>query len=554
MTFLWRNTYAMVVASVIVARALGYSTDPFHQTTPSSTQHLVRRLITPASSSQSSTGLAPNGAVQPDPCAPMQLTAQTWVDLGIDDYIQNYPNADKLTIQQFAAELNVPNFFCGIGMPCSAGQLCHPAAGVNWLILYAIQEWNAYMNSYYSAIEDAINLMRDASADIVSDFIPRSQPQSGLYGWSVATVVVGILATFTGVLVPAMLPADAMQMVVDASKIGAGAGLIGGLTVPQIGRETENEKFLAQLEAMHAQANGEQPADIWSSHDAAAVGQLLNGRNRDVGQPGHPSPPPPNPQSSPAPPPAANGPAPSAPDVTPAPHLQKRALTPDELPKKRHPAPYAFTRWSRMASHLTVLQNDLQGMVSATAQIATLQPLTARGGIAEILSQGTFLYSNPAQTFMASHVKSLAQITALSEFFKSVKMFVTIGSDDCKYKGPNGAKNHPEDLSSCTKDGLMMNIVRAEGNKVVNKTPNARLLQSKYGYSVEYLANLAWDCQKKYGVQKPGETTYPPPSSIHSDCVFAIPVCDCTLPAVKHLRKKKKGTVKACRNGAGLPI
>ncbi|PLW17345.1 hypothetical protein PCASD_18495 [Puccinia coronata f. sp. avenae] len=291
MTFLWRNTYAMVVASVIVARALGYSTDPFHQTTPSSTQHLVRRLITPASSSQSSTGLAPNGAVQPDPCAPMQLTAQTWVDLGIDDYIQNYPNADKLTIQQFAAELNVPNFFCGIGMPCSAGQLCHPAAGVNWLILYAIQEWNAYMNSYYSAIEDAINLMRDASADIVSDFIPRSQPQSGLYGWSVATVVVGILATFTGVLVPAMLPADAMQMVVDASKIGAGAGLIGGLTVPQIGRETENEKFLAQLEAMHAQANGEQPADIWSSHDAAAVGQLLNGRNRDVGQPGHPSPP-----------------------------------------------------------------------------------------------------------------------------------------------------------------------------------------------------------------------------------------------------------------------
>jgi hypothetical protein len=89
----------MVVASVIVARALGYSTDPSHQTTPSSTQHLVRRLITPASSSQSSTGLAPNGAVQPDPCAPMQLTAQTWVDLGIDDYIQNYPNADKLTIQ-----------------------------------------------------------------------------------------------------------------------------------------------------------------------------------------------------------------------------------------------------------------------------------------------------------------------------------------------------------------------------------------------------------------------------------------------------------------------
>jgi hypothetical protein len=26
--------------------------------------------------------------------------------------------------------------------------------------------------------------------------------------------------------------------------------------------------------------------------------------------------------------------------------------------------------------------------------------------------------------------------------------------DDCRFKGPNGAKNHEQDLSSCTKDGL----------------------------------------------------------------------------------------------------
>lgn len=183
-----------------------------------------------------------------------------------------------------------------------------------------------------------------------------------------------------------------------------------------------------------------------------------------------------------------------------------------------------------------------------------MQPLLADGGIASVLQQGAFLYKNPTQVYLNENLKALAQITALSEFFKSVNMFVTIGSDDCKFGGPNGAKNGEEDLSFCTKDGLMMNIIRAEFNKAINKIPNAGLLKTKYGYSVEYLANLAWDCQKKYGVQKPGEVNFPPPVSMKSDCIFAIPVCDCTLPAVAHLRKKKKGTIKACRKGAGLPI
>ncbi|KNZ53599.1 hypothetical protein VP01_3191g2 [Puccinia sorghi] len=509
MTFPWRNTCTMVVFGAIFSQSLGL-TEPSHQ--ESSSPHLVRRLLTPA---------------------------QTWVDLGIDEYIQNYPNADKLTIQEFAAELNMPNFFCGIGMQCSAGQLCHPAAGVNWLILYAIQEWNAYMNSFYTAIEDAISLMRDASADIASDFIPRVLPDKGLYGWSVATVVVGILATFTGLIIPAVLPENAMQMVVDATKIGVGAGLVGAVSIPTIGRTTENERFMAELEAIHAQANGEQPADIWSHHDSLVLQEFLDQRSQAARQPpssASSNSPRYSPASLPPSSPRANGPPQPEAGSTPSPHLRKRTLTPDELPKKRHPAPYAF------------------GIVSGTVQIATLQPLLAQGGIAEILREGSFLYSNPTQTFMTENVKALAQITALSEFFKSIKMFVTIGSDDCKFKGPNGAKNNKQDLSSCTKDGLMMNIIRAEGNKVVNKTPNAHLLQSKYGYSVEYLANLAWDCQKKYGVQKEGQSTFPPPTNIHSDCVFSIPVCDCTLPEVKHLRQKHKSTVVACRKGAGLPI
>lgn len=39
-------------------------------------------------------------------------------------------------------------------------KLCHPAQGINWLILYAAQQWNNYMNSLYKAVENAIEIVR----------------------------------------------------------------------------------------------------------------------------------------------------------------------------------------------------------------------------------------------------------------------------------------------------------------------------------------------------------------------------------------------------------
>jgi hypothetical protein len=46
----------------------------------------------------------------------------------------------------------------------------------------------------------------------------------------------------------------------------------------------------------------------------------------------------------------------------------------------------------------------------------------------------------------------------------------------------------------------MMNIVKAKKNKTHRKIHGAPLIESKYGFTVEFLTNAAWTCQKKYGV------------------------------------------------------
>jgi hypothetical protein len=45
----------------------------------------------------------------------------------------------------------------------------------------------------------------------------------------------------------------------------------------------------------------------------------------------------------------------------------------------------------------------------------------------------------------------------------------------------------------------MMNIVKAKGTKTHRKVYGASLIESKYGFTVEFLTTSAWKCQTKYG-------------------------------------------------------
>lgn len=146
-------------------------------------------------------------------------------------------------------------------------------------------------------------------------------------------------------------------------------------------------------------------------------------------------------------------------------------------------------------------------------------------------------------------------------------MFVVIGSRKCDRKGPNGSLEGNDVLSYCNKDGLMMNIVRADGDKMNENIPNGNLVAAKYGFTTEYLISLARECQEKFQLHKSESIN----SSSHTssfnkstladtanhtgcDCPFNLPVCDTRIPEIWKRIEKHDDIVIACREAGNLAI
>ncbi|KAH9812751.1 hypothetical protein DFH28DRAFT_930695 [Melampsora americana] len=482
-----------------------------------------------------------------DPCGQIPLTVDSWTKLEVDKYIANYPGIENLTLAEFAAKLEAPNFFCGIGMQCIAGQICSPAVGINWLILYAIQEWNNYMNSLYSSIENAITVMRgiifllslhhtgpQAAAGIVADFMPTEHVDKTIFGWGMATIVLGVVGIFSAIAVPVFMPAELTLYAIEGYNSAATTA------------ETA-ESVKAALAAAEAAKSAGDEATVVALRTAQDIKTVRKGffALRIAQKP-------PKPifqlktqlQSA-----FQRTISPSI-HVPPTGRMRRRSVKatlsqPRSLAKRElPPSVFSYSRWAFLDTHLTSLQNRLQGIVALTTKLGATAPIGAGNGLASVLQGGTFLTSNPARTDLQKAARDLAQITAISQFFKSIGMFVTVSCDPCTDKGPDGAWPGDDRLSYCTPQGVMMNIIQANGNGVENAVKNAKLLSTKYGYSVQKLTQSAVQCQTKA----------PPPSSPDSECAFALPVCVCTLPDVQHLRHHGHSTVVACRNGAHLPI
>ncbi|KAG0143612.1 hypothetical protein CROQUDRAFT_48623 [Cronartium quercuum f. sp. fusiforme G11] len=466
-----------------------------------------------------------------DPCGQIELTADSWNQLQVDQYIANYPNIQNLTLAEFAAELEAPNFFCGIGLSCLAGQICSPAVGINWLILYALQEWNNYMNSLYSAIENAITIMREATAGIVADFMPDEHVDKSIFGYGIATVVIGILSIFTAIAVPVFMPTELTLYSIES---------FNAVAAPA---QSAEELKISYEQAEAAKLAGK-PAELASLQTTQDIKSVRKGFFGLVVVS--------KPKTTPAVPNNSMrlallktfGYVPQHPTA----RLRKRSLSKRALP----PSVFSYSRWAFLDTHLTALQNRLQGIVALTSKLGITEPMGSSNGLASVLQGGSFLIPNPVKADLQKAALDLAQITAISEFFKSIGMFVTIASDPCTDSGIDGAWPGDDKLSYCTPQGVMMNIIQANGDKVSNSVKNAKLLSTKYGYTTQWLTQAAWDCQMKYGISP--LSIAPPPTSAKSDCVFSLPVCDCTLPDVQHIRSKGHGTVKACREGAHLPI
>ncbi|KAG0151508.1 hypothetical protein CROQUDRAFT_36552 [Cronartium quercuum f. sp. fusiforme G11] len=201
-----------------------------------------------------------------------------------------------------------------------------------------------------------------------------------------------------------------------------------------------------------------------------------------------------------------------------------------------------FAAYAKLDSDITMLHSKLKAVLFKMVDLVLSSPIYSEYGLSHLLKGGIYLEPNPSKAAVQKGARDVAQLTVISELFKSLH--------SCTNDGPNGALPGDEVLSYCSDDGLMMNIVQADGDQLVQEVRNAPLLYSKYGYTTRYLATQAWSCQQKSinGTVVTGE------NRMNSECLFTISVCDLRLPAIKKQLDDHDGIVVACREAGNLFI
>lgn len=215
-----------------------------------------------------------------------------------------------------------------------------------------------------------------------------------------------------------------------------------------------------------------------------------------------------------------------------------------------------YTKWADFSWTLSMMQDRTQQMI-ANYTLGVLQAgISTEKGMHGALQNGAFLEAplSPPESEALNAYERVVTLRLLSAVLRSQSIFIIRGSDSCSHSGPNGAFDGPSVLSFCDNTGIMMNIVQAEGTKTIKKFFGSSKIAAKYGFTTEFLTTAAWNCQKKYGKYE-----YDPyveaglPLDINTECIFNIPVCDCTEQVVKEAREKGVRTAKACQD-AGVPI
>ncbi|EFP90735.2 uncharacterized protein PGTG_16761 [Puccinia graminis f. sp. tritici CRL 75-36-700-3] len=476
-----------------------------------------------------------------DPCgvntANFSLTPELWQSAQMDQYIAKHPLTQNSTIANFAASLGMTNFFCGIGLDCAAGQICYPAIGKDYLILYAVQQWNNFMNQLYRVISSVTMMLSDTSAVMVTDFIPLGiKGDKTLFGYGVATLVFASIAMFTGPLVALFSPVKALPGAAAAAKDAQAAAK----SAADAQHAAADAKTVPAAEAAIGVADTQSLRNFAGAHSGtsdfphAPVSPKIQEEFKNVLFSGRPA----------------------APKRRWKRDLSLQHKSSHRLQKRGPPNILAYTRWSFLDIHLAKLRIRIQSFIAITVKTALSTPIYSDAGIAPIIMQGAFLAPNPTWESMVADTTKLANIVLLSELFVSLGFVATIGQDPCKFEGPRGAWGGNDVLSHCDEQGVMRSIVMVEGDKFEHRLRNANLLRDKYKYDVYDLVTRAADCQAKYGVY--GANTAPTPVKDNSPCAFQLPVCDMTTPEVqrrlteKHARKKHMA--KICREEQKLPI
>lgn len=213
-----------------------------------------------------------------------------------------------------------------------------------------------------------------------------------------------------------------------------------------------------------------------------------------------------------------------------------------------------FSDYAKLNNDISILHMKLNQVIYLNFNAVLSSPISSEFGIFNIVKNGTYLQQNPPRAILEEKAQKLAQLTMISELFKSLKMFILVE------KGPCDSNDNDQKLEYCN-EGLSMKIVRSDGDKLKREIPNAKLLSTKYGFDTKYLIETAWGCQQKTGNSRTNSKDKENKkiasfneNQINGDCAFTLPVCDTRLPDIEKEIGAHVDVVIACRESGHLDI
>ncbi|EGG09582.1 uncharacterized protein MELLADRAFT_104118 [Melampsora larici-populina 98AG31] len=218
-----------------------------------------------------------------------------------------------------------------------------------------------------------------------------------------------------------------------------------------------------------------------------------------------------------------------------------------------------YTKWADFSWTLSMMQDRTQQMI-ANYTLGVLQAgISTQKGMYGALQNGAFLEAplSPPESEALNAYERVVTLRLLSAVLKSQSQ-----TDEICRVFLSFEEVIPVIIQDLT--GLLMvhqfcltatiPELQADGTKTIKKFFGSSKIATKYGFTPEFLTTAAWNCQKKYGKYE-----YDPyaeaglPLDINTECIFNLPVCDCTEQVVKEARERGVRTAKACQD-AGVPI
>lgn len=100
------------------------------------------------------------------------LSPMNWQKMDLDEYLAHYPNGNILTFSDYLHQLplEIP-FECGLGKTSHLTPICEPIRGPDWYILFAVHQWNKYVNSLSTALHASYHLSKRVVPQILNDFV-----------------------------------------------------------------------------------------------------------------------------------------------------------------------------------------------------------------------------------------------------------------------------------------------------------------------------------------------------------------------------------------------